>query len=178
VRRIIGGAVSLVVCAASATACGGGSPEPSSLASKSSSPTPSATSASPTPTSPSDPTAFVRHYVQLINQARETGDASGVRALSDPKCEACRGVVGVISDIHADGGSYQGDPTWVIPADGVSLAQKQDPVIVDAYIKAKAIKVVMKAGAKPVKWPGGTTLNEFTLVRQGEAWKVREFVVR
>jgi hypothetical protein len=136
--------------------------------------------ATPTATSqaaPDDPVEFVRHYVNLINTARLDGDVSAVLALSTQDCEACRSVTDVIKEIHDDGGTYEGDPNWTIPADGASLVN-EDPTIVQAYIVTQRVEVVRKAGEKSETWPGQTTLNEFTLKREGDAWKVEDFVIR
>jgi hypothetical protein len=138
---------------------------------------PSATPTTTPKAAPDDPVEFVRHYVELVNTARMSGDVSAVLALSAPGCEGCRSVARVIKEIHDNGGTYEGDPNWTIPADGASLVN-EDPPIVQAYIHTQEVEVVRKAGGEPETWPGQTTLNEFTLKREGDGWKVEEFVIR
>lgn len=179
-RRVVRAVAAAATSAFIVTGCGADAVEPTVRETKSP-PATATRSATATPTSkeavPDDPVEFVRHYVNLINKARMSGDVSAVLALSAKDCEACRGVTRVIEEIHDNGGTYDGDPNWTIPADGASLVT-EDPAIVQAYIVTRTVKVVRKAGEEPEEWPGQTTLNEFTLKREGDAWKVENFVIR
>ncbi len=176
-RRVVGACATLALGSLLLAGCAGGSPEPSGLDPEQSTPKPSRSSTPAKTAAPSEPVTFVRAYVDRINQSRTTGDVTPVLRLSESSCEGCRSVTDVIRKIHDGGGSYRGDPTWTIAKDGASLVQRK-PAIVHAYIRSNSLQVVPTAGAKPVRWPGATSLNEFRLERQGATWQVKDFVVK
>ena len=123
--------IALLACLATATlltGCTQESPEagrPNTApptASPSGNPLPSeSTAATPTPTGP--PTrpadadglslaaaeAFVRHYVDLMNYASQTGDGGPLLAASEAGCEGCKQYADFAAKVNAANGGLSGD---------------------------------------------------------------------
>ena len=80
------------------------------------------TKPSPTATVPSMPAeatqktvggaaAFVKHYVDVLNYASNTGDVKELQKLSDPKCEGCNTYIDLFKRTYEAGGYYK-DAEW------------------------------------------------------------------
>ena len=81
-----------------------------------------ATSATPTQVAPTLPeaakddseegaVAFVKHYIELLNYAANTGDVKPLRDASDPNCEGCNSYIALFEETYANGGYFK-DPGW------------------------------------------------------------------
>lgn len=77
------------------------------------------TSATPTATAPTMPaqakenspegaSAFVAHYIEVLNHASRTGDVAELSRLSDPDCSGCKKYIDLYRDTYAKGGSFSG----------------------------------------------------------------------
>src|SRR5665811_2149188 len=82
-----------------------------------------ATSATPTQVAPTLPeaakddseegaVAFVKHYIELLNYASDTGDVERLREASDPKCGGCNSYVELYESTYANGGYFKA-PGWM-----------------------------------------------------------------
>ena len=81
-----------------------------------------ATSATPTQVAPTLPeaakddseegaVAFVKHYIELLNYASDTGDVERLREASDPKCVGCNSYIELYESTYANGGYFK-DSGW------------------------------------------------------------------
>ena len=55
--------------------------------------------------------AFVKHYIELLNYASDTGDVERLREASDPKCGGCNSYVELYESTYANGGYFK-DSGW------------------------------------------------------------------
>ncbi|MEV0283318.1 DUF6318 family protein [Kribbella sp. NPDC050820] len=123
----------LLACLATTTlltACTTGSPEagrpntnpPSTPTATSSNATPTTTSGTSAPTSapPSRPSAadgltlaaaeaFIRHYIDLMNYASQTGDGAPLLAASESGCEGCKQYAAFAAKVNGANGGLSGD---------------------------------------------------------------------
>jgi hypothetical protein len=160
----------------------GGSPEPSPLPkpSKSSSP-----SASATPTPPVMPEAakaktkagaiaFARHYVDLINHAQATGDASALLAVEDTTCGSCERGRKYVDRVYGGGGTIQGGALVIDTA----LAFRNPAT------SGWTVTLGVRFGPQRIDWPepksdeqlkGGRLPLNVQLVFHNSQWKVAEW---
>ena len=80
------------------------------------------TSATPTQVAPTLPeaakedseegaVAFVKHYIELLNYAANTGDVKPLRNASDPDCEGCSSYIEHYETTYENGGYFK-DSGW------------------------------------------------------------------
>src|SRR5262245_60428107 len=80
------------------------------------SPTPSAsptTSATPDPEawevkSEKGAYAFVRHWIETLNQSGQDGNTTPLMAVSSQTCTSCKNLVDYIDEVYGNGGSIEG----------------------------------------------------------------------
>lgn len=176
-RRLlaVGSAIGLLLPLA---ACGGDDPDtkPSTSTSASASPSPSA---SPTPTtgsqSPQADTreaaiAFVRQFVDVVNEAQRTGDLARLKAMSDPSCDGCTDVATVIEDFYSDGGSLEGGERTI---DSIRADPSQGGWLILAGVSAED-QTLHRPGQEDQVLPGGEQSEEYLVRRHGK-WKVERW---
>jgi hypothetical protein len=158
------------------SACGGDS-SASPTPSPSRSPSPTATSTTPTP--PALPAAakkntkagaiaFVRHYVEVLNYAQESGDVEAIRELSSTACETCKSVAGVISDLYERGGTVKGGERTV----GRHVAQRGSGGWLVLLRVRSAPQRISIPGEETRELPGGSKSEEFLVTPDEDGWKV------
>jgi hypothetical protein len=131
-------------------------PTPSSSA-----PSPSETESSPTPTPAAlTPEETVRAWVEARNQALQDGDTDRVRALTDPACEGCMGLITSIEEVYAAGGEYR-TKGWRIK----SIKAKGGPSrpTVDTAMVIAGGSTINAAGEAPVPYPTDRRIIVFKL---------------
>jgi uncharacterized protein DUF6318 len=157
-----------VIAAGAVLAACGGNPEPK-VDAKSPKPKASTKSASPTPTPPS-PSAtpgeapertFTRHYFELVDYARQTGDVVPMLDASSPKCQSCTGVADVINQIFKSGGHYEGDYKVQIKEINGSGG------VLNMVASMGPFRVT---GAKAKNYPKEQKFYDVELKRQGDRW--------
>jgi hypothetical protein len=169
-------AVAVACCVLALTACNS-NPEPT-VESPPPKPKKTTPSASPTPTppspsvSPGEPSehAFVRHYIDLQNYARKTGDVEPMLALTSPECQSCKGAADVIREVFDAGGHYEGDSDLKIEhfeGTGKTLL---------VITRSSDYQVVTSSGGEKESYPGRQHVFDFKLQREGDQWKVREIL--
>jgi hypothetical protein len=171
-RAIVTAAVSALALAAACT----GTPEAPVVVGEESSTSPSASPSATKPANPTEPPEdFARQYVRANNTALTTGDAEQLRELSLPSCASCERNAKAIETFHANGGSYQGDPSWHVTELGAP--KDKDPVVVSMYVEVKPVKIVAKKGASPKPDKGHLFLIDLTLGKEDGRWKVADLVI-
>jgi len=143
--------------------CGGDDPLPTE-------PPPSPSSTSTTRAAPELPdaamedskegaVAFVRHYVDLINYAQETGDTAALAAASAEQCDECTRVASAISKLYSAGGHIEGG-LW---RTGRYVTQQVNPSE-DWFVAIKISypsQVAYTPGKKPRRFAGGSHSFDF-----------------
>ncbi|MGH3486754.1 MAG: DUF6318 family protein [Actinopolymorphaceae bacterium] len=167
-------AAAVACCVLVLTACNG-NPEPTV---ESPSPKPKKTAASATPTAPSPSASpgepaehtFIRHYIDLQNYARKTGDVEPMLAITSPKCQSCQGAADVIREVFEVGGHYEGDSDLrVVRFEGTGGA-------VLVVTRSDDYRVVTSAGETKDAYSGGQHVFDFKLQREGDRWRIREIL--
>ncbi|WP_229053639.1 DUF6318 family protein [Aeromicrobium sp. Leaf350] len=82
--------------------------------------------------------AFVGHYLQMMNFAAHSGDTTQLRELSGPECGSCRRYIEAVDATHNAGGEYldgdwsaknldvsQMDGYWAVTGDVTTAAGRQ-----------------------------------------------------
>ncbi|MBJ7358750.1 DUF6318 family protein [Nocardioides sp.] len=133
-------------------------PTPSSSA-----PSPSESASSPT-SSPTveelSPEETVRAWVDARNQALQDGDTGQVRALTDPTCEGCIGLIESIEEVYEAGGEYR-TKGWRIKSMKSKGAASRPTV--DAAMVIAGGSTINAAGEAPVAYPPDRRIVVFKL---------------
>jgi hypothetical protein len=139
-------------------------------------PTPSSASPSPSESSPTSsptpevltPEETVRAWVDARNQALQDGDTSHVRALTDPDCQACLGLITSIEEVYEAGGRYE-TKGWRIKSLRVSGSERPK---VDTAMVIAGGTTINAAGEAPVTYPPDRRILVFRLHEDGEGFLV------
>lgn len=107
-------AVVVLVMGLVLSGCGGGDGAVQSPASAPTASPSASRKTSPTPTHSAEETSrteaisFVRHYIELINEAQATGDAGELVAASAKECKSCSAAANGIQRLYDGGGHIEG----------------------------------------------------------------------
>jgi hypothetical protein len=173
VRRIVLGALLLVVATAPLTGCGNSPITPGSPKTEKS----PKTSAQPTRTPSADVTSkgaeieAVRHYNDLFNRAFATLDPDPLLAAASPDCTSCQGTADVITKLDKAGGRYDGFKQKI---DKIALVSKGERPIVQAESTLSAFDLIPRAGAKPERQKARRLFLTFELEKRGDSWTVAQ----
>jgi hypothetical protein len=161
------------------TACSDDPPAPAPI--EAAPPTTSATpSATPSPSGPPSMPAeakgisrkaavpFVRHFVDVLNQAALDGSTTWLDKRS-PACKACRAIVELIDEVYARGGRIVTEG-WDIKAAQV-LRTGSGPTQVRITVRS-APQTFRVPGEKPQRFSGGVSVKTFTLEPSRAGWHV------
>ncbi|MEQ7009117.1 hypothetical protein ABN028_23330 [Actinopolymorpha sp. B17G11] len=174
VRRIVLGALILVVASAPLTGCANTPITPGSSKSEK---TPKATSTPSSPAPSADATSegaeieAVRHYNDVFNRAFATLDPDPLLAAASPDCTSCQGTADVITKLDKAGGRYDGFEQKI---DKIALMSKGDRPIVQAESSLSAFDLVPRAGAKPEPQKARRLFLTFELEKRGDSWTVAQ----
>jgi hypothetical protein len=171
-----------LVAAALLLAGCGGSPKPSTLPSRTPTPSPSV---SPSRTPPALPdaakansragaTAFIAHYIDVLNFVTFGGNVEAAKSLDNGRCKSCNNMLGAIASIYAQGGRVDGG-AWAATILDVLRHPDHKAWTVDTKISYGPQTVVRKTGAKPEHYSGGGRVVTFILTYSSGTWKVAEW---
>ena len=122
-------------------------------------------------TGPRAAKAFVRHWIDSLNYAARSGDTSGLRASSSPRCAACSAIARFIDRVYAHGGSIKGDGWQLLETNAVGRAGRKQKTI-DALVRVRPQVVFNDSAAAPKRYQGGRRLKTFWLSRSGSGWLI------
>lgn len=139
--------------------------------------------AEPTPTPPQAPAlvsensaegaeAFVRHYIDTLNFARDSGDIKGLQFLSNSECENCAQIISTISRVHDSGGRYVGGD-WNVISTKIKSSDWDMVVTVDGHFEEET--VINKRGSEPTSVPAEDLIVDFQLQFDADSWTVLAF---
>lgn len=180
-RQVVATVTTVAVVGLSA-ACGGDNPAPSTA--QSASPASPSSSASTEPSAPDIPraatqpgrrgaAAFVRHWVDVLNYAGQTGDTRGLRRISTTDCVRCAALWEGIDQVYAADGEITGGGWQVLSTK--EYGPTQGRVFVDATIRSQEQTLTPSEGATPTEFPGvEKRLRAFVLRPIADGWKVAE----
>jgi hypothetical protein len=141
------------------------------------SPTPQALPTPPTEAlaeTPQGAAAFTRYYIGLISEGFRAGDATAVRAFSDPGCGGCNNFIGAIEDEVPDGERVEGGDLSVAFAESPPI-QGGDVVVTLRYA-IDEIRVLNAGGDVLRVTPAEPAIDaEMRLVRRDGGWVVMGF---
>lgn len=150
-------------------ACGGDDPPPPE-------PTTSATTpANPDATLPPMPdvasqdspwgaSKFVQHYVDALNYAALTGDASVMRSLSSRDCEGCMAYVELFEKTYRDGGYFTGGAWSLDKGAATRYTSSDEPAWVTATISIAEGTQKLAATESPSKTVAKRSVLTFEIV--------------
>jgi hypothetical protein len=127
-----------------------------------------------TPETPQGAAAFARYYFHLLNESFKRGDASGVRQVSDPGCDACLNLIAAIEEEDEPGQRVEGGDYRVLFAESPPI--ENGDVIVDLRYALTEARVVGSDGGVISTTPANPGINaQLRLMRQNDTWIVRGF---
>lgn len=113
--------------------------------------------------------AFVRHYVDLLNYATQTGDTSALKAASD-RCSGCDNYIEIFDDTYSSGG-FLGSAGWDLTR--LEAYQNDPGTAVLFEVDSPRYRYRSASGeAVTIARPGHYKLRA-VLLRQRAAWVVR-----
>ena len=116
--------------------------------------------------------AFVRHYIDLLNYAANTGDAKPLRAASARACGGCSDYAEAYSRTYARGGFIDTSgwkPTSVIPV------RSQNVVVVLVDVQAPDITYSRRTNDPKKRGRGGLYKLRYELIKIHGDWRIRSF---
>lgn len=120
---------------------------------------------------------FVKHFFEVHNYARRTGDADALLGLSGPDCESCEGTAYWIQEKYEAGGHVEGGQLELVD-EPLLIEGKERPEVRITY-RETAMTVVASADAKPETQPACDGLAyTVELNVDGEQWLVDQFYVQ
>jgi hypothetical protein len=149
-------------------ACGGeDNPKPAPL------PTPSTTTgpSHSATTEGTTPQAFVRYYVQVLNDATADGDTQRLREISAQHCKSCHAMRRTIERIYRAGGHIESNG-WIIKQIKL-LGQQADGIIdVGLTVTVGRERVIPSQGAPPQSHAAATHGFLVGLEQMQSGWRV------
>ena len=116
-------------------------------------------------------TAFVRHYVELINLAAQ-GHVEPILEVSESECDSCHRIVGRTREIYDSGGRIEGG-IWEIKHFVVAgKLPETDRWSVRVQIKYGPQKVIEGNPPKTTQFDGGEAAYNFVLHQVRGEWKI------
>lgn len=148
-------------------------------------PLPPAPSVSPTPVvlplpseaaaeTPQGAAAFARYYFDVLNRAFASGDATQVRQLSHPGCDACNNLIGAIEEEPDPQERIEGGDYRIVFAE--SPPAEAGDVVVEVRYSLTEVRVLRPDGAVVRTKPAEPGIDaQLRLIRRGSSWIVRGF---
>ena len=153
-------------------------------------PQPPPFSAGPTPTPTRTPTAvaievpasaratnavgaaqFTRFYLEVLGEAFNTGDTTGLRALSDPACGGCNNFIALTRSEQKAGKRYEGGKFLVRTAEATDDATG---AVVDVTYRRAASRTFNSAGDLLKESPGADEdILQARVLRTASGWSMR-----
>lgn len=122
--------------------------------------------------------AFIAYYWDLINYAQVTGDVVGLRKVSGPNCDGCRGGINAITGVYRDGGSAKGGKYSVV-IERLSVAKFSGARAFEGLVRVKNDEqVITRAdGTTRILEPTRNSITVY-LLWTGAFWRMDVLVVR
>lgn len=120
---------------------------------------------------------FVKHFFDMHNYARRTGDVEPFLALADADCESCEGSANWISEKYEAGGYVEGGQLELVD-EPLLVPDPEQPEVRVTY-RETAMTVVASADAEPDERPECDGLAyTVELTPDGDQWLVEQFYVQ
>lgn len=171
----IRGAVGVLCCAALLVGCSSEA-EPRTLPPvASASPSPMVLPVPPeaTPETAQGAAAFARHWIQVVEQALATGDATQLRALSDGGCGGCDNLIGA-AEGGEEGETIRGAGFAVEFAEAPPL-ENEETIVALRYFRSAGELLNPDGTVAATVAPEGPIDAEMRLKRQADSWIVLGF---
>jgi hypothetical protein len=117
--------------------------------------------------------AFARYYFdQASNYLKRTGDPSAIRGWSEPSCGSCRHRITYFAFANGRNKRLTGDYLWRNTEVRQVQLNGTRSAVVEIESSTGANAAVERAGAAPVRYPGGLNTFTMTLVARSGNWAV------
>jgi hypothetical protein len=172
-RRIVRGALVLMVAAVMAGCANSPITPGSSTSEKATKATPKPSTSARSAGAPSEGPEVdaVHRYNTLFNEAFATLDPDPLLAAASPKCASCQGTAEVITKLDKAGGRYDGFEQEIVK---VALMSEGKHPVVQAESKLSAFDIVARAGADPEPQKARRLFLTFELEKRGDSWIVAQ----
>ncbi|TXJ07027.1 MAG: hypothetical protein E6Q27_02515 [Aeromicrobium sp.] len=117
--------------------------------------------------------AFVRHYIETLNNSQWEGETQAILELSAPTCTNCHNMAGAIQDIKNAGGTFEGG---LLVAHSLTTTFGMDKTIVSIESEFTEGSVTLERSAKPKHLPASRKDLHFDLAYSAKenSWVVDE----
>ncbi len=117
--------------------------------------------------------AFVRHWVEVFNEAGASGDTRELREISAPGCTSCRQVAEAIDQWESEGTGLESDG-WRILAVQPVETQKSGPYDIAVRIRRTPERLLSADGDRE-EFPGSEEAYTTRVRWQGRQWRMQTF---
>lgn len=116
--------------------------------------------------------AWVRHWIDLLNYAYDTGDTEPLAALSPSVCKVCSGTISDINEIYGAGGRLEG--AEMVPSRVLSPPPDARNLVAVGVTFTEAASIRVNADGSRTEEPAtAETEVGFVLVHENGAWQLR-----
>lgn len=116
--------------------------------------------------------AFVAYYLQLVNYAKDTGDAEPLRRHSHPQCGGCDYFVRYYEDWYEAGGWFEGGDQSIHRFERIVPTAEPHDMYVRVKVDVASGIYKEHEGTKIRHGRKGSSRLEFWLVRGHDEWRV------
>lgn len=117
--------------------------------------------------------AFVRHYIDLLNYAANTGDIRALQRVSSRECSGCKTYEDLYRATYENGG-YMREPGWT-PTDLFAADEGAGSVGVLVTVRAPRMRYKLSADSKEKFGAADVYKLRFGVSRRSGAWVVNDF---
>jgi len=116
--------------------------------------------------------AFAKHWVDVFNEAQQSGETTDLRSISTDACGSCNGFATQLEDLYGDGGHLE-SAGWTVLQSVPTQGMPRGEAIIAMRI-ARSPQVVHKASGKEEQFPGGKATFSAKLVWKAQTWLMNE----
>ena len=120
--------------------------------------------------------AFAKHWIDVFNEAGQSGHTSDLERLSAPQCKSCSNYVDMIDNLYAGGGRLETRGWTVVaavPSDGVPVQRSR----ISMRVRQAPQKLHDGSSGKVESFPGGSATFSAQLVWLSRGWSMSELVI-
>ena len=173
-----GSTTSVVATTSSSASTSVGSPSASTSGSATRPPYPTDVPADALPNTPQGAEAFVRYFLQMLNQGLVRAEPGVLARVSESDCKSCNAYENMMRSAQSNGRRFDRNAFVVQEVVRVFDTGPGAALTVDAVVRQQVVRILDASGNVVDSWSEKTAVLVFDLTRDGEVWRVKEVQVR